>query len=72
MKSISVLTTCGVTVVIGALADHVQDVYLYNKTGKELWNALNNIYGGLDAGTELYIIVQYHDYKIVDGKGVVE
>jgi hypothetical protein len=72
MKSISVLTTCGVTVVIGALADHVQDVYLYNKIGKELWTALNNIYGGLDAGTELHIIVQYHDYKIVDGKGVVE
>jgi hypothetical protein len=45
-----------VGVVIGTLADHLQDVYLRNKLGKELWNALNNNYGGSDVGTELYII----------------
>jgi hypothetical protein len=28
-------------------------------------------YGGSDAGTELYIIEQYHDYQMVDGKCVV-
>jgi hypothetical protein len=64
--------TLFVGVVIGALAGHLQDVYLHNKTGKELWDALNNNYGGSDAGTELYIIEQYHDYKMVDEKGMVE
>jgi hypothetical protein len=58
--------------VIGALVDHLQDVYLHNKTGKELWDALNNNYSSSDADTELYIIEQYHDYKIVDGKCMVE
>jgi hypothetical protein len=58
--------------VIGALVDHQQDVYLHNKTSKDLWDTLNNDYGGLDAGIELYIIEMYHDYKMVDGKYVVK
>jgi hypothetical protein len=58
--------------VIGALADHLQDVYLRNKTGKDLWDALNINYSGSDVGIELYIIETYHDYKMVDKKGVVE
>jgi hypothetical protein len=33
---------------------------------------LNNNYSGLDASTELYIIEQYHGYKMVDGKDVVK
>jgi hypothetical protein len=33
---------------------------------------LNNNYSGLDVGTKLYIIEQYHGYKMIDGKGVVE
>jgi hypothetical protein len=32
--------------VIGALVDHQQDVYLHNKTSKDLWDTLNNDYGG--------------------------
>jgi hypothetical protein len=47
-------------------------VYLYNKTDKDMWDGLNNDNGGSDAGTEPYIIEQYHDYKMVDGKGMVE
>jgi hypothetical protein len=29
-----------------------------------MWDGLNNDNGGSDAGTELYIIMQYHDYKM--------
>jgi hypothetical protein len=36
-----------------------------------MWDALNTEYGGSDAGTELYIIEQYHDYQMVDGKSMV-
>jgi cobalamin-dependent methionine synthase I len=71
-KSYEKANTLFVDAVIGALADHLQDVYLHNKTGKELWDALSNNYGGLDADTKLYIIDQYHNYKMADGKGVVE
>jgi hypothetical protein len=45
--------------------------YLRYKTSKEMCDTLNTEYGGSDAGTELYIIEQYHDYRILDGKSVV-
>jgi hypothetical protein len=46
-------------------------MYLRYKIAKEMWDTLNTEYGGSDAGTELYIIEQYHDYQMVDGKSVV-
>jgi hypothetical protein len=49
-------------VVVGVLVETLQDTYLRYKTIKEMWDTLNTEYGGLDAGTELYIIEQYHDY----------
>jgi hypothetical protein len=60
---------CGV--VVGVLAETLQDTYLRYKTAKEMWDTLNTKYGGSDAGTELYIIEQYLDYQIVTEKSVV-
>jgi hypothetical protein len=60
---------CGA--VVGVLVETLQDTYLHYKTTKHMWDTLNTEYGGLDAGTELYNIEQYHDYQIVDGKSVV-
>jgi hypothetical protein len=60
---------CGA--VIGVLTETLQDTYLGYKTAKEIWDTLNTEYGGLDAITELYIIEQYHNYQMVDGKSVV-
>jgi hypothetical protein len=60
---------CGA--VVEVLAETLQDTYLRYKTTKEMWDTLNTEYGGSDAGTELYIIEQYHDYQMVDGKSVV-
>jgi hypothetical protein len=33
-----------------------------------MWDTLNTEYGGSDVDTELYIIEQYHDCQMVDGK----
>ncbi|KAK3140196.1 hypothetical protein QOZ80_5AG0397410 [Eleusine coracana subsp. coracana] len=52
--------------VIGALIDRLQDVYIHHTVAKELWDTLIVDYGGSDAGTELYVIEQYHDYKMLD------
>jgi hypothetical protein len=71
-KAYEEVNTLFVGAVIGLLISHFQDVYLHIKIGKEMWDALNNNYNGSDAGTELYIIEQYHDYKMVDEKGVVD
>jgi hypothetical protein len=57
--------------VVEVLAEILQDTYLRYKTSKEMWDTLINEYGGSDAGTELYIIEQYHDYQMVAEKSVV-
>jgi hypothetical protein len=57
--------------VVGVLTETLQDTYLGYKTAKEIWDILNTEYGGLDVVTELYIIEQYHNYQMVDGKSVV-
>jgi hypothetical protein len=38
---------------------------------KKMWDTQNTEYGGSDAGTELYIIEQYHDYQMIGEKSVV-
>jgi hypothetical protein len=57
--------------VVGVLAETLEDTYLGYKTAKEMWDTLNTEFGGSDPGTKLYIIEQYHDYQMVDGKSVV-
>jgi hypothetical protein len=37
-----------------------------------MWDAMNADYRGSDARTELYIIEQYHDYKMVDRKNMID
>jgi hypothetical protein len=71
-KAYEEANTLFLDVVIGAHEDHLQDVYLRYKTSKDLWDGLNNDYSGSDVDTELYIIEQYHNYKMVDGIGMVE
>jgi hypothetical protein len=33
---------------------------------------LNAMFGSLDAGSELYVMESFHDYRMVDGRPVVE
>jgi hypothetical protein len=70
-KEYSEVNTIFCGVVVGVLAETLQDTYLRYKTAKEMWDTLNTKYGGSDVGTELYIIEQYHDYQMIDGKSVV-
>ena len=44
---------------------HIED-------GKELWDALKAKFGATDAGSELYIMESFHDYKMVNDRSVVE
>ena len=41
-------------------------------SAKELWEALDRKYAESDAGRELYVNDQYHEYKMVDDRPVVE
>ena len=37
-----------------------------------MWDTLQANYGVSDAGSELYLMEQYYDYKMVDDRSVVE
>ena len=47
------------------LSDHLFDSTLLIKDAKTLWDHLNATYGASDAGSELYIMESFHDYKMV-------
>ncbi|WVZ50723.1 hypothetical protein U9M48_001951 [Paspalum notatum var. saurae] len=55
-----------------ALTDHLVDVYMHIKDGKELWDALEAKFGASDAGSDLYIIESFHDFKMVNDKSIVQ
>ena len=54
------------------LGDSIVDTYVPTTSGKEMWDALEAKYGASDAGSELYIMEQFHDYRIVEDRSVVE
>ena len=58
--------------ILSVLDNCLCDVYLHITDGKELWDALNNKFGATDAGSELYIMESFHDYKMVNNRSVVE
>jgi hypothetical protein len=47
-------------------------LYMDMPTGKDMWDALEAKFGVSDAGSELYIMEQFYDYKMVDDRSVVE
>jgi hypothetical protein len=58
--------------ILSVLVDHLCDVYMHIQDEKTLWDALNAKFGATDAGSELYIMESFHDYKMVSNHFVVE
>jgi hypothetical protein len=54
------------------LRDTIVDAYVLLQSGKEMWDALEQRYGVSDAVSELYVMEQFHDYRMVDDRSVVE
>nr|ABA96132.1 retrotransposon protein, putative, Ty1-copia subclass [Oryza sativa Japonica Group] len=51
---------------ISVLADNIVDVYMHMPSGKDMWDALEAKFGVSDAGSELYVMEQFYDYKMPD------
>jgi hypothetical protein len=49
--------------IISVLGDNLVDSYIRLPTGKALWDALEAQYGVSDAGSELYIMEQFLEYR---------
>jgi transcription elongation factor GreA-like protein len=58
--------------IISVLANSKVDAYVTMSTGKEMWDALESKYGVSDAGSELYVMEQFHDYRMVEDRSIVE
>jgi hypothetical protein len=54
------------------LGDNIVDTYMSFDNGKDAWDTLEAKYGVSDAGTELYIMEQFYDYKMTDDRPIVE
>jgi len=57
------LIQCSRGTIISMLGDSIVDAYMWLPTRKEMWDALEAKYGVYDAGSGLYIMEQFYDYK---------
>jgi len=57
--------------VISALDKKYVDNYIICTTAKELWDAFEAKFEVSDAGSELYLMEQLFDYKMVDNRSVI-
>jgi hypothetical protein len=58
--------------IISVLANRLVDVYMHVTDAKELWDALIAKYDVTDAGSELYTMESFHDFRMVNNRSVVE
>jgi hypothetical protein len=58
--------------VISVLTENLVDFYFTATSDKELWDALETKYSVSDVGSELYVMEQFCDYKMVDDRSIVE
>ena len=58
--------------VISVLGENLVDSYVLLPTGKALWDALETQYGVSDTGSELYMMEQFLDYRMVEDHSEVE
>jgi hypothetical protein len=70
-KKFEEANTVFVGCILSILADRLCDVFMHIKDGKELWDALDAKFGAADAGSELYIMESFHDFKMTKDLPVV-
>jgi hypothetical protein len=58
--------------VLSVLSDQLCDVYMNIKSDAELWEVLEHKFSASDVGCELYVMEQYHDFRMVDDRSIVE
>jgi hypothetical protein len=64
-------TTCKAAL-LSIIRDSLIDAYVQMPTGKAMWEALEVRYSVSDAGSELYIMEQFHNYRMVENRLIVE
>lgn len=52
---------------LSVLDDSIMDSCMSFENGKDMWAALEAKFGASDAGSELYVMEQFYDYKMTEG-----
>jgi hypothetical protein len=71
-KAFREATVVFVGAVLSMIGDKLVDAYLHVWVAKDLWEALESKFGATDVGSEMYIIEQFHDYRMVENRSVLE
>jgi hypothetical protein len=71
-KAFREATVIFLRVVLSMIGDKLVDTYLHVWVAKDLWEALESKFGATDAGSEMYVIEHFHDYKMVENRSVLE
>ncbi|KAK1595907.1 hypothetical protein QYE76_018329 [Lolium multiflorum] len=58
--------------IISVLGENIVDSYLSISTGKDMWDAIEAKFGVSDAGSELYVMEQFYDFKMTNERSIVE
>jgi hypothetical protein len=58
--------------ILSMLGDTIVDAYVLLQTGKAMWDALEAKYRVSDAGSELHVMEQFRNCRMVDDRSVVE
>src|SRR5438132_6717221 len=58
--------------VLSVLGENIIDSYMHITNGKDMWDALEAKFGVSDAGSELYVMEQFYDYKMTHERYVVD
>jgi len=58
--------------IISVLVENLIDTYLSLPTGKEMWETLEAQFGVSEAGSELYLMEQFLDHKMVEDRPIIE
>jgi hypothetical protein len=71
-KKFKEANTVFVVCILSILADRLCDVFMHIKNGKKLWDALDIKFGASDAGSKLYIMENFHDFKMTKDLPMVQ
>jgi len=58
--------------ILNCLADHLYDLHLIHNTAKDVWDALQDKYNTEEAGSKIFTVSRYLNYKMNDDKSVEE
>jgi hypothetical protein len=58
--------------ILSVIVDRLVDANMQYIDRKELWDALATKYGASDAGSDLYVMESFHDYKMVGNHSIIE